>query len=493
MKIFIITEGGRDIGLGHIARCISIYDTLAERSITPIFILNDSASRHLLKNRKGKVFDWFRHRNKVFAMTQGADIAVIDSYTAPLSFYEKISKLVKIPVYIDDNRRLDYPRGLIINNTICADRLAYPRKKDITYLLGNRYIPLREEFQKDFKKKIKNNIKSVMITFGGDDIRNMTPKILGYLNKNCPQLIKNVVIGPAFKARTVKEIEALKTVNVNLIYYPNADRMKEMMLKSDIAISAGGQTLYELARIGIPTIGICIAENQTSNLEGLRKAGFLKNIGWYNGKNIMDNLRTAIRNLNSSGVRQKAAGAGKRVVDGKGALRIVDALLSCFFKSNMLLRRADFTDASDILNLANDTTVRRNSFNTKKIKQKEHVKWFKEKLNDENCVFFIIESGGRFCGAVRFDINPGKEDAVISISLKKEIRGLGLAGFIIDKSIAELLKTQPNVKTVTAYIKEGNIASSKSFEKSEFRLTKKTVIKKHKANVFTKEVSYAAT
>ena len=491
MKIFIITEGGQDIGMGHIARCISLYDAFKEWGVTPALILNDSMSRGLLKKREGKFFDWLKDKKKVFAMVQGCDMAIIDSYLAPLSFYEKISKSVKMPVYIDDNKRLDYPAGLVINGAIYADQLAYPKKKDITYLLGSRHISLREEFRKDFKKKIKNNIKSVMIAVGGDDIRNITPKILGYLNKNYPWLVKNVVIGPAFKALAVKEIEALKTVNVNLIYYPDADKMRDIMLKADIAISAGGQTLYELARIGVPTIGICIAENQISNLEGLRKAGFLKYIGWYNGKKIMDNLKTAINELKDAGIRQKAAEAGNRIVDGKGGARVVDALLSEWFKRSMSLRLADFNDASAVLGVANDDIVRRNSFNMGKIKHKEHIKWFKKKLDDKNCAFFIVEANNDFCGVVRFDIDPDKKDTVINISLKKGIRGLGLGGLVIKRSIAEVSRMRPNVETVMAYIKEGNLPSFRSFEKLGFKSAGSAIIKGNKAKVLTREVRNA--
>ncbi len=59
------------------------------------------------------------------------------------------------------------------------------------------------------------------------------------------------------------------------------------MLVSDIAISSGGQTLCELARIGTPTIGICCAQNQQQNLECWRDTSFAEYAGWYNDRNII--------------------------------------------------------------------------------------------------------------------------------------------------------------------------------------------------------------
>ena len=135
--------------------------------------------------------------------------------------------------------------------------------------------------------------------------------------------------------------------------------------------------------------------------------------------------------------------------------------------------------------------MRANSFNPVRIGWGEHTRWFKDRLDDKNCLFLVAEKDGKFCGQVRFDINPRK-DAIINISLKKDIRGLGLASYIINKSISELLRNWDGIKRITAYIKEGNIASCRSFEKADFGFRENMVIKGNRAKVFTKEVSYAA-
>ncbi len=50
--------------------------------------------------------------------------------------------------------------------------------------------------------------------------------------------------------------------------------MKNAMIKCDIAISAAGQTLFELARIGVPTYAVQVAENQTLNMLSWKKCNF---------------------------------------------------------------------------------------------------------------------------------------------------------------------------------------------------------------------------
>jgi spore coat polysaccharide biosynthesis predicted glycosyltransferase SpsG len=84
-----------------------------------------------------------------------------------------------------------------------------------------------------------------MVTFGRDVAKNMTPNIMNLLNKEYAALKKNIIIGRAFD--NIEEIKKEIDENTNLIYYPNAEKIKEVMLNSDIAISAGGQTLHELA------------------------------------------------------------------------------------------------------------------------------------------------------------------------------------------------------------------------------------------------------
>jgi len=109
MKVFILTEGGKDIGFGHITRCLSLYQAFEERGIRPKFIINgDNNSEYLLNGANYQLLNWIEKPGKIFELIKNADIAIIDSYLADISFYNTLSDLLKLPVYIDDNKRLDY-------------------------------------------------------------------------------------------------------------------------------------------------------------------------------------------------------------------------------------------------------------------------------------------------------------------------------------------------------------------------------------------------
>ena len=327
MKVFIITEGGKNIGFGHVTRCLSLYQAFEERGIKPKFIVNGNNDiEYLLRKVNYQIFNWLDERNKLFTILKDADIIIIDSYLADISLYNILSNLVKLTVYIDDNKRLDYPKGIVLNGNIHAETLNYPKKDGITYLLGTKYTPLRKEFWEIPEKNIKEKIETIMVTFGGDDARNMTPKILKLLCGNYPNLKKNIIIGNVFK--NIDEIKKESDKNTKLIYYPNVEKMKEVMLESDIAISAGGQTLYELARIGVPTVGICIAENQLGSIREWEKIGFLGNAGWYNEDNIIARVDRLLKHLKNIKLRETKSKIGKKFVDGKGSLKIINRIIN---------------------------------------------------------------------------------------------------------------------------------------------------------------------
>ncbi|UOD35081.1 UDP-2,4-diacetamido-2,4,6-trideoxy-beta-L-altropyranose hydrolase [Deferribacteraceae bacterium V6Fe1] len=327
MKAFIITEAGKNIGFGHFMRMIAIYQAFETKNIKPKFIINgDESVEEYVKETEYEIFNWIDNQEKLFDMIKDADIAIIDSYLADVTLYEKISKLVKLPVYYDDNNRIEYPSGVVVNGNIHAKDLDYPKRDDITYLLGLEYLPLRKEFWEVPEKKIKDNVESIMITFGGDDFRNMTPKVLKLLAENYPNIKKNVIIGKGFK--NIKDIEKASDENTVLIYFPDAQKMKVVMLGSDIAISAGGQTLYELARVGVPTIAVIVADNQIGNVTKWQELGFLENAGWWGESIIETNLINLLRNFHSYTLRYNASECAKRFIYGNGALKIINQLKS---------------------------------------------------------------------------------------------------------------------------------------------------------------------
>ena len=126
------------------------------------------------------------------------------------------------------------------------------------------------------------------------------------------------------------------------------------------------------------------------------------------------------------------------------------------------IRLANIEDMKNVFDLSNDNIVRQNSIHREKIEWENHVEWFKHKLNDKNCVFYIIEDKNKnFIGQTRID--KKNDENIISISISKDFRGNGLSTKII-KECSD--KTKFN--EIVAYIKKDNIASQKAFQKAGY-------------------------
>jgi UDP-2,4-diacetamido-2,4,6-trideoxy-beta-L-altropyranose hydrolase len=329
MKVFIITEGNSKIGFGHISRCISLSQAFNEQNINPYFIINgDETIKNVIDPRNLYLFDWIKENTKLYNLINEADITIIDSYSFSDLIAKKISKIVKLSVYIDDNNRINYPKGIVVNSSIHAKNLKYINNPEICYLLGTEYSMLRKEFWDPSTKEINKQIETILITLGINDIRNIIPKLLKILNEKFPNLQKKIIVGKCF--RNIDKLDYSPNKNCTLLFSLDANEMKDAMLSSDIAITAGGQTSYELLSLGVPSLIIAVADNQVQSVEEFNKLGLACYAGWWENNDLFDNILRFIENLKNVEVRQKIIKKGEKYIKPDGARKIINIILNQF-------------------------------------------------------------------------------------------------------------------------------------------------------------------
>ena len=472
MQVYILTEGGKDYGLGHVARCSSIHQAFNHFNVFPKFIVNgDESVKSIFPDIE--IVDWLNGYPDVFK----ADIVIVDSYLADLDYFTKLSDEVPMVVYIDDNNRLNYPKGIVVNGTLDVSNMNYPERENIKYLLGKDFVPLRKDFWDISKLKINDSIENLLITIGGNDLRNLTPELLKLLNDNYPKVNKKVIISNGFN--NVEQINSLVNSSVELIYSPGAREIIEIMRACDLAISASGQTLYELACIGIPTIAIGIIDNQKNNIKNWINQGFIEYAGCWNDNTLMNNILNKIELLQNKNIRYEKQLKGIQAIDGFGSLKIVKNILNEFYRQNSLFRSVQKEDCLKIFEIANDDEVRKFSFNSDKISLENHKSWFYDVLNDNSVKFYVLQYEDDLIGQLRLDFD--EEHPVISISLNKKYRGLGLSKVLLRKGL-ELIDGR-----VVAYIKKENSRSISFFKSMGFKKDTELIIKGCEALKFSKE------
>ena len=148
-------------------------------------------------------------------------------------------------------------------------------------------------------------------------------------------------------------------------------------------------------------------------------------------------------------------------------------------------RKANSKDVNVYYKWANDSTVRDQSYNSKPIDFKIHVKWFHEKINDENCeMIFFYDDKKEAVGQVTIE-KSDSNNAIIGISIDAKKRGKGYATKMLEMSTDKFLDSN-SIITIHAYIKESNIASKKIFEKSGFQFQDMLDYKNHNSYHYTK-------
>jgi spore coat polysaccharide biosynthesis predicted glycosyltransferase SpsG len=184
---------------------------------------------------------------------------------------------------------------------------------------------MRKEYWNIKSRKTNRLMSSILITFGGDDIRNLTPKVLTFLNKEFPDVNKKVVIGKGFHNQ--KMIKRVANSNTDLIYYPNSKKMVSLMTECDLAISAGGQTINELAKAGLPAIIIVIAKNQIGQVNQWQKVGFIESSGWYKQPNLLKKLKININELYNYKARKIKSKIGMRILKKSAENNLISKVL----------------------------------------------------------------------------------------------------------------------------------------------------------------------
>jgi UDP-2,4-diacetamido-2,4,6-trideoxy-beta-L-altropyranose hydrolase len=333
--IGIRADGSADKGMGHIMRCIAIAQEFRDRGTKPIFIIKKNKSvsnllsEHDIEYINIKSIDIYSEIEEVdkILKTIKFDYFLTDSYWLNNEYLERLKRLSKILISIDDNSLYQYLSDIIINSNIYAKDLNYKFKNDncIT-LLGTKYSILRKEFQNVNPIKIKSKVKRILVTMGGTDINNFTPIVLESLSEIEDNVTIDVIVGSLFKWSEKLIDMARENKNINLIFNPT--NMKEVMEKCDLAISASGTTIYELGVLGIPTILIPQIDNQTNIANKASDLGMMINLGKYDEIDSLEIYKVVKKLIDDVDMRKKMNKIAVSTIDSSGVRNIVNEIIN---------------------------------------------------------------------------------------------------------------------------------------------------------------------
>lgn len=330
MKIAIRADGGPAIGMGHLIRCSAIARRAVLLGHTVCFFTRAKYAKYIgemgfdvsalpdCSNVESEAAAFIK-----VASDYGADCALVDNYEWTEPCYIKTKEKL-YTVVIDDCARLLYSADILINANLYASELDYSRCKVTAKLLGGRYAILREEFKDIPPAKIGHKVQRVLVTMGGADINNYTPVVLKELS-DISGLEIIVVAGPLTQcADAIKNTAECCKSKITIMSAPG--NIAEIIGSCDIAISSAGTTVYELCAMGVPSILIMQADNQSLICDYFRKTGYMQVLGDY--KDVKHGEIAAAFNLylDSPKLREKLQETLLTLVDRNGTGNIVNAV-----------------------------------------------------------------------------------------------------------------------------------------------------------------------
>ena len=476
MNLVIRADTSTKMGTGHIMRCLALAQAWKDAGGSAIFAMagempeiefrlrGDGFTVHHIIAKPGSEKDAALTAD--LAISQNACFVAVDGYQFDSEYQMSLKKARLHLLFIDDYGHAEfYSADLVLNQNIYAHEELYKNRNFKTeLLLRSPFVLLRREFLSCRNRIRKNPDKAdkILVTLGGSDPDNATLKILSSLQSLTANGIEVVVVVGVGNAHNAELQAAAKLAHVSVRLVRNASNMPELMEWADMAIISGGTTSYETAFLGLPSLIVIIAENQVQVAERLAEIGTATNLGWHHNLSCAC-IQKKIEDLRiNCKTREAMSLIGRHLVDGRGTTRVIRAMLDRV----ITVREAVESDCEQIYEWANDEDTRAASFNSCPIDWDTHCSWFSQKLQYPNCLLLICgDELGNSLGLVRFDLAGG--EAIMSINLDPNMRGRGLAGFIIIRTIDELFK-RCNISKVSALIMPQNLRSAKVFKRAGF-------------------------
>lgn len=495
MKILFRTDASEDIGTGHVMRCSTLAQALLEQGANIYFacrhlpnhlksmLLEKGFNVYLLNETQGNTkkdthllphSEWLGASQTEDANATlksiGSEIfdwIIVDHYALDKFWEEMMRSVTDKIMVIDDLADREHSCDVLLDQNFYIDqnkRYQHLVPETCRMLLGPQYALLRSEF-KEYRAKSdirSGDVKRILVFFGGVDQFDFTSKVVLALS-NIPDknFIVDVVIGAQHPSGK-KLILLCKKFGFNL--HIQTDKMAELMLEADLAIGAGGGTVWERSCLKLPSICIPIAEHQVTQLNDLSRTGIIYSFETSDltSPKIQKHVESLIEN---HALRYLLSSNSASLVDGAGITKLVRAIIS---PALLNIRLATIADERDLHEWRNHPKIREVSFNQEAISLEQHAKWFRDSLSNKHRILLIGQLGEKPVGVVRFDLDENSAEISIFLIQHKDTKGFGQS--LLCSAENWLKENKSNVSVIKANIVEKNIISQRFFEHAGYSL-----------------------
>lgn len=341
-KVLIRTDANAAIASGHVMRCLSVADALRSRGADVEFVLSDGGPVDVIRERGYEALvlgvDWRKIEEGIEILEDRClrapekPVVLVDTYSVTGSYVNRLSRCCRV-CYLGSKAGDLGDLALLANYSTDVDMQGYETiygGRGTRLLLGPSFAPLRAQFADSYKARM-GKISRVLVTTGNTDPMRFVPIFLNAALKS--ELLDDVsfavVVGGMFA--DASEIEGIASAHPRVELHRSVSDMAKLMMSADVAVSANGTTVYEMAAVGLPAVTFAMVEEQVPSAESLARLDAIAYAG-YVGDAVSESADRVLHLLeglvSDPGRAHTIALCAHRLIDGRGADRIAKEIIA---------------------------------------------------------------------------------------------------------------------------------------------------------------------
>lgn len=268
-KVLFVTAGNAVIGLGHVYNTLIMAGDIMNNDVQFLVDRESQMAFEKIASMNYPVLFQEEGENLLDLIENLApDLVINDTLDTSREYIRALRSLGAKVVTIEDLGQGAREADLVINSIYPEDRILP------NHYCGQNYFLLRDEFLFGNKPNIRQDVKNVLITFGGVDPNNYTLIVLSLIYPYCCKndIEINIVTGLGYNK--YETISGFDKANV----YKDVKNISEYMSRADVIFTSAGRTIYEVAALGVPAIVMAQNERELLHFFASEENGFV-NLG----------------------------------------------------------------------------------------------------------------------------------------------------------------------------------------------------------------------
>ena len=268
-RIIFRIIGNQEVGLGHIYRALTL--ALELRNHEVLFVTDTEnqfgVEATLKKNYWLGVVDKAQLTDFIIGLRP--DMVIYDILDTDEDDVKRVRSLGSLVVSFEDLGSGAKYTDLTINEIYDI-----PQFESNHVLWGSEYFFLRDEFRSVRPQRFRQNVDSVMLTFGGTDQHDLARKVFFSIKKLCKELdvFIRIVTGPGY--RGYSDLKRMVTSYSGVSLTHDSEVISSIMEQVQLAVTSNGRTVYELAHMNIPAIVIAQHQRELTHSYASESRGF---------------------------------------------------------------------------------------------------------------------------------------------------------------------------------------------------------------------------